>query len=192
MEQTNGTVFCRGLGAEWMSGVWTCSGIVMHAEGLCNVWGLKLTEGRLGGWGGGNADHAASLSPDIRYEKLVFLISTCFRQRPGLTQVLSKLPHFGASPNQPTFESKFLGYGFDVVNDDTSTLSYTAAVCLAESCLHLTFSQDVPGRSCPIYYERHTCHVRCDASITSLTAFRIHAYSASLRNILRRCQPMVV
>jgi hypothetical protein len=32
--------------------------------------------------GGGDADHASSLSPDIRYEKPVFLISGRFRLRP--------------------------------------------------------------------------------------------------------------
>jgi len=58
----------------------------MQTEGLCNLWELTLSEGRCAGWGGGgNADHAASLSPDIRYEKLVFLISTRFRLRPQAT-----------------------------------------------------------------------------------------------------------
>jgi hypothetical protein len=83
-----------------MSGIWSCSGIVKQAVGLCNVWGLTLTEGLRAG--GGDADHASSLSHDIRYEKPVFLISSRFRPRPqakcvmrGLTQVLSKLPHFG-------------------------------------------------------------------------------------------------
>lgn len=154
-----------------------------------------------------NADYASSLRPYIRYEKPVFLISSRFRLRPqakcvrlGLTQVLSKLPQSGGFSALANFWVEILGLRLwcrQWRHVDTF-LHGSCPPCwvMATSTFHiymlqLTLSQDARSRPCPIYYVRQTCHVRCDASITSLTAFRIHAYSASVRIILKRCQLMI-